>query len=313
MLVSKPEFADIFIVWDVHNLIGRCEGIGNTFTNAQGYPTNGIDIGISKIKAMAEHAGLSSKRVCLVFSAQENKGVRLAVYPKYKEGRVKAPPLFIEADWLDGIRRKIRYDGVRDFMMLVQNIPSLTIGMPNNDGETDDAIASFCHVVAPKPCYVVTEDRDMWSLMSDRVQIFSKPDKVYGIDDLTKKFYITKPTKLGLAKALLGDTSDKIDPTVPGVGPTAIAHDLEACNVQHGDKCWADAFFRQIEPRRGERKIDMVLNAKEEIRFAERWIRLRKVDLSYRYGSRDVHKFKQTIEWFGIRKKFEGFMKFAIS
>lgn len=317
MLVSKREFADIFVVFDVFNIVGRCEGAPcGTLTNSQGYPTNPIDIGLSKVKAMAEIAGLSNRRVCLTFSAQENRLVRQSVYPDYKGKRPKKAPLILPVTWWNGDDCNITYDGVRDFMNLMQCIPSLTIGMPNNNGETDDAIASFCHEVYPKPCYVVTEDRDMWSLMSDRVTIFSKPDKPYSLSDLInhKKFAgISEPTKLGLAKALFGDDSDCIKPTIPRVTQTLVGEELRNCRKIAGEKQWAPAFYRELESRKNEKALTSLIERRAEVEYAERWIRLRRVELNYRHGVRDLETFKKIIEWFEVKKKFANFMKFAQS
>jgi two-component system chemotaxis response regulator CheY len=60
--------------------------------------------------------------------------------------------------------------------------------MPGNDGETDDALATFTHLARPKPCMVLTEDRDLWATMSERVTVFSKPEKTYSLQDLKDKF-----------------------------------------------------------------------------------------------------------------------------
>jgi 5'-3' exonuclease len=311
LLVSKPEFADIFVVYDMYNLVGRVEHAPcGILTNSQGYPTNALDIGLSKIKAMAEHADVKNKRVCLAFSAYENSGVRRAVYPKYKEGRIKNEPVSFDLTWWDGTYRTQAYDGVRDLMDLIQNIPSLTIGVPNCDGETDDAIATFCYAVAPKPVFVVTEDRDMWSLMSKRVRVFSKPDKEYGIPDLTAKFFITEPRKLGLAKALFGDDSDKIDPIVARISKDQVAPKLESCRIAPGEKHFAPAFFREIEGLEGS-SFKKLLAAREEVAYAERWIKLRRVELNYRHGTRNPSQFQQILEFAEVKKKLPKFLEFA--
>lgn len=313
-LVSNPEFADKCVVFDVHNLVGRCEGgpMG-TLTNDQNYPTNAVDIGLSKIRAAANYAGLASgKRVCIALSAQENRGVRQAHYPNYKGKRPSKAHLILDVNWHTGENRRVQYDGVRDLMELMQYIPSLTMAMPKNNGETDDAIASFVHEVKV-PCVVVTEDRDMWSLMSDRVEIISKPEKLFNLDNLKATFGIDEPRKLALAKALYGDGSDCIEKAVSQVTDRVIGEELRRCQKLPGEKQYAQGFFREIASRRKEKLIAALFEKQSDIEFAELWIRLRKVELVYRYGSRNLQQLEKLLSWYGINKKKAGFLAFAQS
>jgi 5'-3' exonuclease len=313
-LVSNPAYADVFVLFDVHNLVGRCEGgpMG-TLTNSQNYPTNAIDIGLSKIRAAANYAGLDKgKRVCLVFSAQESRSVRAAHYPEYKANRPTKAKLVLPVTWHDGSERDIEYNGVRDLMELMQYIPSCTITMPENNGETDDAIASFVHR-ANKPCIVVTEDRDMWALMSPRVTIISKPEKPYGISNLEEKFGITEPGKLALAKVLYGDDSDNVFKAVKGVTPRVVGEALTRCNKLPGEKQYAFGFFRELEDRRAEKIISALFAKQTDIAFMERWIRLRPVRLVQRYSSRDIQSLDRLLTWYGVNKKKQSFITFAQS
>jgi 5'-3' exonuclease len=196
-------------------------------------------------------------------------------------------------------------------MDIMRFVPSLTIGMPKNDGETDDAIGTFVHDVAPKPCFVCTNDRDMWSLISDHTRLFKKPAVEFTRDDLASEFGITNPWKIALAKALLGDKSDNIKPTVPGTPKELVTPVLETCRMFKGEKQYAPAFFRALEELRGSRKIDSLFASREQIAFAERWIRLRRVELSYRFGQRNPVEFKKRLDWYRIVKKAPKLVEFA--
>jgi hypothetical protein len=315
MLVSDPSFADAFAVFDIHNVVGQCEGAPcGKLTNTQGYQTNAVDIGLSKIKAMAELAGNASRRVCIVLSAQESRAVRKAVYPNYKGTRIHSDPVCQPVTLWDGMRHdEYRYDGVRDLMDIMRFIPSLTLGMPKNDGETDDAIGTFVHDVSPKPCFVCTNDRDMWSLMSDNVKLFKKPMIEFTQNDLVIEFGISNPWKIALAKALFGDKSDNIKPIVSGTPKDPVQPALEACRMIRGERQYAPALFRELEQYRGSKKIDKLFMARDQIAFAERWIRLRRIELSYRFGQRNPDEFKKRLDWYGIMKKAPKLLEFAAS
>jgi hypothetical protein len=316
-LVSDPQFADAFCVFDVHNLVGRCEGgPAGTFYNSQNYPTNVIDIGLSKIRAAAQYTAtrFNANRICIALSAQESRAVRMADYPQYKGTRPPKAEVIVDVVWHDGVKRVINYDGVRDLMHVMSYIPCVKIGMPNNDGETDDAIASFVYKTSPKPCVVVTEDRDMWSLMSNRCEIISKPDKVYGIADLKAKFGITRPAKLALAKTLYGDDSDNIEKLIPRVTQKSFGAEVEACTKNPGETQWAMAFYRQIAGRikSGDKLAKALWDARFEAAKREKWIRLRQVRLTYAYGRRDAQALSNILDWMEIVKKKDGFIKFAM-
>jgi 5'-3' exonuclease len=313
-LVSNPEYSDHNLVFDVHNLVGRCEGgPAGTLMNDQSYPTNAIDIGLSKIKAAANYVGLKSgKRVCIVMSAQENRAVRQAHYPLYKGKRPVKAKLVLPLTWHDDTERDVEYNGVRDLMELMQYIPSCTITMPENNGETDDAIASFVHR-SNKPCTVVSEDRDMWALMSDRVSVISKPDKAFTIADLEAKFGITEPSKLALAKIIYGDESDNVSKAVKGVTPRVIGEEIIRCTKNPGERQYAFALFRELEARRNERLISRLFAKQTDIAFMERWIRLRPVRLVHRYSARNIQALDRLLSWYGINKKKAGFLAFAQS
>jgi hypothetical protein len=184
--------------------------------------------------------------------------------------------------------------------------------MPENNGETDDAIASFVHR-ANKPCIVVTEDRDMWALMSPRVTIISKPEKPYGISNLEEKFGITEPGKLALAKVLYGDDSDNVFKAVKGVTPRVVGDALARSAKLPGEKQYAFGFFRELEDRRAEKIIGALFAKQTDIAFMERWIRLRPVRLVQRYSSRDIQSLDRLLTWYGVNKKKQSFIAFAQS
>lgn len=265
---------------------------------------------------MANAVGLEKgAKVCLAFSAQENKYVRRELYPAYKTNR---PERIYEEIRIGGtadapVLRK--HDGVRDLMEIVQCFPSLTLNMPDNDGETDDAMATFSSVVAPLPVRIVTEDRDLWATMSARCHVVSKPGVTYSVSDLEKKFGIRNPAHLPLAKSLYGDDSDNIDKPVPFVTPNSVGALVSACVLQPGERWYTHDFLRRVQENldagNQTKLMTNILAAGADILHLEQLTRLRKVRLTYKAGKRDLGRLEALLRWYEINTKFNTIMDFA--
>jgi len=324
-LVSDLRYADAYVCFDVANLVGRCEkGPSGVLRNRCGYPTNAVHIGLAKVRLAAELADYKRKRVCLVVSDYENSQVRRDHYPQYKMNRVRTPDSYYaiagtrEVRFQDGrsmifdyARDDVRilhqldvlsagqttdavtrtYDGVRDFMEVMSCIPSVHLGVPDEDGETDDALATFTHLARPKPCYVVTEDRDIWATMSPRVQLVSKPDKLYGIPDL---------------QALYGDDTDNIDKVVGQVTDNSVGVYLRRCKIAPGEKLYTYAFLREIAAAlpgskgKAAKMFADLLAHEQEIAHVEKLTKLRLVRLSYQPYDLDEARLQGWLDWYGI-------------
>jgi hypothetical protein len=194
-------------------------------------------------------------------------------------------------------------------MEVMSCIPSLRLGVPDKDGETDDALATFSHLARPKPCYIVTEDRDIWSCMSTRVHLVSKPDKLYGIPDLQSRFGIDEPGKLPLAKALYGDDTDNIAKVVGQVTDNSVGAYLRRCRLQPGEKLYTYAFLREIASELPSAKgktakmFAELLEHEREIAQLEMLTRLRLVRLSYHQNQLDEERLRGWLDWYGIQSQ----------
>lgn len=342
-LVTDPNYADECVCFDVHNLVGRCDkGPAPVLVNRFRYPTNAVSIGLAKLRNAVELANPKKNRVCIVLSDQENSSVRRAHYPEYKGNRTKpeeehfivagirtlrysdgGTALFnYETDDLSMLSHpdlvssgfvppnvptyKV-YDGVRDFMEAASCIPSVTLGMPDNDGETDDALATFTHLARPRKCWVVTEDRDIWATMSDRVTLVSKPDNLYSTSSLFEKFGIHEPEKLPLAKALYGDTSDNVTKPVPFVTDKSVGDLLRRCTRLEGERLFTPAFMREVEASlltakgRSISVFEALLANQDVVAHLEGIMRLKHVRLSYTRNARNVEKLKTLLAWYEIK------------
>ena len=82
------------------------------------------------------------------------------------------------------------------------------------DGEADDAIATYVrhHAEDASRILIVSEDRDLWQLMSRRVRILTKKGEV-GPEECRARLGV-RPEQVLMHKALLGDSSDGL-PRVP--------------------------------------------------------------------------------------------------
>jgi 5'-3' exonuclease len=78
--------------------------------------------------------------------------------------------------------------------------------------EGDDAIAWAVELVRPKLTIVDSGDRDLWSLMKyDNVKVYS-PNKKRIVEktDWLEEYHVKDPSRIYMAKALFGDSSDNI-------------------------------------------------------------------------------------------------------
>lgn len=93
--------------------------------------------------------------------------------------------------------------------------------------EADDTIAHLVEMGRENSCpwtveVIMTGDKDMLQLVSDRTRVFDPWADVYkGVSDCFKKFGVT-PDKVPLVQALMGDSVDGF-PGVQGIGPKKAA------------------------------------------------------------------------------------------
>lgn len=220
--------ADVFLVGDVHNVVRSAEEtrspVAGFRTKAHNYPTGAVFLSMRKIMACAKHYGLNEgKKLCIALSDQENSERRRSKYPNYKAGRVRREYSVFELVEHNGTDATRQHDPIRDFMEFITCLPTIRIVMLD-PWETDDAMASFVaqtKKINKKAKFIIlSKDRDMWSEMGDRVLITGGPGgegDEFGINHLEHKFRITNPKLLPLAKALFGDSSDKLKKAVARV------------------------------------------------------------------------------------------------
>ncbi|MBF0417322.1 MAG: DNA polymerase I, partial [Magnetococcales bacterium] len=170
-----------------------------------GFPTNAI-FGFLKMirKVVHEHR---PEYLAMVFDAG-GPVFRHEIYPEYKANR-QAMPDDLKAQ-APVIRRLVR----------AWNVPIFE----RAGHEADDLIATLARSAerAGWEVVVVTGDKDLSQLISERIRIFDPGKEQWiGAGEVVEKWGVP-PEKLTQAMALIGDTSDNI-PGVPGVGPKLAA------------------------------------------------------------------------------------------
>lgn len=264
--------------------------------------------------AALKHYGLNKNlRTALVLSAQENSDYRRKTYPGYKAGRKhREYPLLEVTDHTGKICEKTP-DPVQDFMEVLCCLPAINLLMKKKILETDDALCSFVYQtqkINPKARFViVSNDRDMWSMISDKVVCTSKPGQEFGIPDLQKTFCISDPRLLPLAKALFGDSSDKIKKAIPGVTEDNIPKGFDN-TVFTKTSNLAQDFMKALDRKKKlveESSLKKCIGKSEELQELINLIRLRKsLELDCVVTQPNRKKMKSLLDWYQLRSHVAG-------
>jgi DNA polymerase I len=153
--------------------------------------------------------------LAVIFDAA-SKTFRNDIYPDYKAHRPPAPDDLIP-----------QFSIIRDAVVAF-NLPSID----SNGYEADDIIATYAKKAeaAGNRVTIVSSDKDLMQLVSDRVRMFDTMKNRYiGIEEVKEKFGLG-PNKVTEIQALSGDSADNI-PGVPGIGVKTAALLLE----EYGD------------------------------------------------------------------------------
>lgn len=193
---------------DGHNLAYRAYHALPPFTAPDGHPSGAITGTVNILLSILERERPSHALVALDGpEGSWRKGVR----PTYKAGRAKADGSLID--------QLIALPGI---------FPPFGIPVEARTGEeADDLIAGAARIAeaAGHEVRILSSDRDLWALASDRVTILSPAPK----GTFKEMTPASVEAELGVAppvipswKALVGDSSDNL-PGVPGVGPKTAA------------------------------------------------------------------------------------------
>ena len=145
-------------------------------------------------------------------------------------------------------------------------IPVITL----DNYEADDVLGALARQAAADEhdVLILTGDRDMFQLVSDRVRILytsggpSPTTSAYGVAEVAKRYGGLNPQQFLEMKALAGDSSDNI-PGAPGVGEKTAIRYLK----QYGS---LDGLYAHIDEVRGPKTQQNLRQAEEDVRRNKR-------------------------------------------
>ncbi|MCB0064359.1 MAG: DNA polymerase I, partial [Caldilineaceae bacterium] len=157
------------------------------------------------------------------------------------------------------------------------NIPIVTYP----DYEADDVLGTLSRQAddAGTDVLILTGDRDMFQLISERVRILYTPGgpnpktTVYGLEELTERYDLTPAQFIDL-KALTGDNSDNI-PGVPGIGDKTAAKLLKQYDS-------LDNLYTHIDEISGPKTRQNLIDAQPQVELNKQLVTIvRDLDLTY--------------------------------
>lgn len=167
-----------------------------------------------------------------VFAWEGKTNLRKSLYPNYKGNRVPKPTTseFINKKRQENKEHREVIDSLAPFWLTIQNEIIPQLGFTNSfsiDGyEGDDVIATVCKNAGNTPIAILSDDNDMYQLISEsvccvsaRVMRLNERGMLPKILDRQKfmKHFNLKPEQWSEFKALRGCSSDNV-PGVLGVG-----------------------------------------------------------------------------------------------
>jgi 5'-3' exonuclease len=157
--------------------------------------------------------------LALFFDRNLSSSFRNELLPSYKQQR-ELPPPELEAQ-IDGCLRLGQALGIPVFI--------------SDRYEAEDLLAAICRALVAEghEAVVVTSDKDLMQLVSERVSLYDLArGERYGPAEVRAKFGVD-PSQITDFLGLAGDTVDNI-PGVPGIGPKTAAALLQAFGTLEG-------------------------------------------------------------------------------
>ncbi len=167
-----------------------------------------------------------------VFAWEGKTNLRKSLYPNYKGNRVPKPTTseFINKKRQENKEHREVIDSLAPFWLTIQNEIIPQLGFTNSfsiDGyEGDDVIATVCKNAGNTPIAILSDDNDMYQLISEtvccvsarvmRLNEKSMLPKILDRQKFMKRFNL-KPEQWSEFKAIRGCSSDNV-PGVLGVG-----------------------------------------------------------------------------------------------
>lgn len=240
--------------------------IKTALTDAKGRPTNAV-FGFTRIlmKLLREH---DPSHIAVVFDAP-GKSFREERYADYKATRQETPQ-----DLKDQF--PMMHEVVRALNLPLLVIPGV---------EADDVIATLARQAEAQgmDSVVVSGDKDLLQLISDRVKVFdpSKGDAGlwYGRDEVIERFGVG-PEHVVDALALIGDAADNV-PGVRGIGDKTARKLMEDYGSLEG-------LYAHLDDLKGKQK-ERLIEDREQAFFSRELVTV-KTDVALDIGPGDCHR-----------------------
>ncbi len=206
--------------------------------------------------------------LAVVFDKSE-KTFRTDMYPDYKAHRPEAP---------DDLRPQ--------FPLIREAVRAFDLPCLEQDGfEADDLIATYVRqaTVAGATATIVSSDKDLMQLVSDRVIMFdTMKDRKIGPAEVFEKFGVP-PDKVIEVQALIGDSTDNV-PGVPGIGVKTAAQLIG----EYGD---LETLLRRAHEIKQEKRRQSLVENADKARLSKKLVTLDgHVKLNVPIGDLVVHE-----------------------
>ncbi|MCL4361732.1 DNA polymerase I [Candidatus Dependentiae bacterium] len=203
-LQMKDEIKPIYII-DGSSFLYRAYYALRPLTSPQGHPVQAVYGFCRMIKKVIDT--FKPEYIVLVW---DSKGLteRHEIYENYKSTRDAAPS--------DLFEQKTFIKEFADIIKLKQ--------LEQTGVEADDLMYSLTKDLPASECILITSDKDMGQMLSDKIKIFDPFKEDYVTATSLEEKYGFEISKLPFYFALVGDASDNI-PGVKGIGPKT-AQDL---------------------------------------------------------------------------------------
>lgn len=216
------------LVVDGSYMLHRTMHLPGALSGPHGYPVGGITKVLQSLTSIVRM--LTPSRVFWVHD-KEHHPARSGLFPGYKEKTFKDE---VEQQEAEQYRESYHYQ--RD--MLLGWLPHFGVHVINGPYESDDSIWYLTNVLAQYQILsaIVTEDHDFAQLLSDYIWIYAPHKEVLVTRDSWTDYCKWAPDQIVMAKAILGDSSDRIPSPCQGLGTTGLRKLFEECQeytMQH--------------------------------------------------------------------------------
>lgn len=188
----------MILIVDGHSLAYKIFYKTPTLYNSKKIPTSLIHSFLNTILTLKEK--FSPDELIVVFDSK-GKTERHDMMEEYKANRQETPG-----------------DLITQVELLKKILPAMDVKLYAKEGiEADDIIYTLAERYKDQDVYIVTKDKDIAQLVSERVKILDyATEEILGRSEVIKKYQL-KPEQIADFLALCGDTSDNI-PGVKGIG-----------------------------------------------------------------------------------------------